>query len=376
MGRKSAGQYIEYKKDPVTGEYNFTLVGGTLEATNAFLWTDTNIEVTVGTNGDFATLNEALEYMSKFMIIKRADNISLKGMITILSGHIIDYPINIENIDLSWVTITAVDAYVSVNVDGYTFINVFNAKAPLIAYVVFENINPAVNYQTGIRLTQSTIEFKGDDTNKAGFKNFTTNISVEKASTVTGTKIDFTNGSAGLYIADSTFIADRVNFSKDTSGGLAIQTNGSCDITATDSFFVNCVNGIIIGGTTKLDLARSDLSTAGAIKAYDLSKADLQFCYFNPSISPNIEVHNGSQVNITGSTGANPSQPLNTLTNNGIIFDTNNPVPISDIYAQRTMITQETSSSNFPTGRYVGDMLFSEPLSHLYIWNGTTWQAV
>jgi hypothetical protein len=87
-------------------------------------------------------------------------------------------------------------------------------------------------------------------------------------------------------------------------------------------------------------------------------------------------VHNGSQVNITGSTGVNPSETLNTLTNNGIIFDTNNPVPISDIYAQRTMITQETSSSNFPTGRYVGDMLFSEPLSHLYIWNGTSWQAV
>ena len=40
---------------------------------------DSNILVTVGTRGTFQTLNQALEFMSKFMIIHHADGQQLKG---------------------------------------------------------------------------------------------------------------------------------------------------------------------------------------------------------------------------------------------------------------------------------------------------------
>ena len=77
-----------------------------------------NVEMTVGSGGDFATLNEAFSAITdKYpAYVKGGLAINIK----ILSGTTINEQIAIQKADFSYVTITAVDAYVPVNVDGFT----------------------------------------------------------------------------------------------------------------------------------------------------------------------------------------------------------------------------------------------------------------
>lgn len=76
--------------------------------------------VTVGDNGDFATINDALAYLSMYYPVYKATGI--KCEIQILDGTIINEQIWVERIDLSYITITSANAdnTVQVDVTGWT----------------------------------------------------------------------------------------------------------------------------------------------------------------------------------------------------------------------------------------------------------------
>ncbi|HSH50486.1 MAG TPA: hypothetical protein VK982_02075, partial [Bacteroidales bacterium] len=306
-------KYISYDGN------NLTLVGG-----NVISLTDTNISVTVGDTtpvsaggqgADFATLNEALEYMSKFRIIKKADNSTLSGNITIKSGHIINYSINLYNVDLSWVSITAEDSNVSVNISEFRFIDISNSKAPFISGFVFENIS-TTNFPDGLVMDNSTIMLS-----YSGFKNFNNNIRAQNNSFLGGYNLVLSNAKLdALTLNSSNAFLGSVDFSNALN--YAIQAQNSCKVIATESNFDFCDDAIICSGNSTLDISGSDLQQAtGAIEISELSFLNAKDCLFHSFVSPNIIVSDGGIINAKNVTGANFNQTTNTITGNGIIFN-------------------------------------------------------
>lgn len=99
-----------------------------------------NVEMTVGANGDFQTLNEAFAAITEKYpaYVKGGLAINIK----ILSGTTINEQIAVQKADFSYVTITAVDSFVPVNVDGFTAqgLNSHDLRTPNVgAFIGGEN---------------------------------------------------------------------------------------------------------------------------------------------------------------------------------------------------------------------------------------------
>jgi hypothetical protein len=264
------------------------------------LWADTDITVTVGNTtpidqggqgADFATLNDALEYMSKFMIIYKSDNQILKGQIKLLSGVKINKKLSFHNVDLSWVTIISEDSTVEIDTNSSECIYAENSKLP--TFMTHFNVTSG---SEDIIISNSDLEFNdGEAAIKNGIDNFYA-MYIRRGSEFRAFSSDFNNATA-VYLNNSRFISTNIKYK-------------------------NCDFGIRVYYTSIADLEGADFTgtTNFSLNVRHMSQVNAQYCIFDSSISPNITVGYGSQVNITGSTGANPSQPLNTLTSDGIIF--------------------------------------------------------
>lgn len=76
-----------------------------------------DMEVTVGANGDFPTINKALAYLSKFYPTYKSGGVNIN--IKILSGTTISEQVFVSRIDLQHITIISEDSIVPVNCDGW-----------------------------------------------------------------------------------------------------------------------------------------------------------------------------------------------------------------------------------------------------------------
>jgi len=66
------------------------------------------ITVTVGTGGDYPTINAALEYLSKLQPVY--DSAGITATINLLSGFVMAEQVLVRGLDLGWITITGADA--------------------------------------------------------------------------------------------------------------------------------------------------------------------------------------------------------------------------------------------------------------------------
>lgn len=93
----------------------FPDLSGAYDVSSTF---DETTTVTVGTGGDYATLGEAVTALSEKYPIYAPQGLGV--YVKILSGTVINEQIAVCGTDLSYITIIAEDAEVSVNVDGFT----------------------------------------------------------------------------------------------------------------------------------------------------------------------------------------------------------------------------------------------------------------
>jgi hypothetical protein len=75
--------------------------------------TGNNVSVTVGTGGDFSTLNSAIEYLSRRYqpIYKKA---GVKATINMLAGFVMAEQVLVHGLDLSWITIDGADVQTTI----------------------------------------------------------------------------------------------------------------------------------------------------------------------------------------------------------------------------------------------------------------------
>lgn len=122
--------------------------------------------VTVGENGDFQTINAAIEYLSQ----KRPEHVTsgeIKAEIQLLSGYTMQEQVFVENVDLSWIVITSEASTVTIDRGSLTRrINVnqppeftispafacFNGFLPVIDVLFAMNASGTANDQSGVFL--------------------------------------------------------------------------------------------------------------------------------------------------------------------------------------------------------------------------------
>ena len=200
------------------------------------------ILVTVGTGGDYPTINAALEYLSKLQPVYASAGIT--ATINLLTGFTMAEQVLVRGLDMGWVTITGADA------------------------------------ETTITNTALTTNFTAAD---YGFSSYPA-FGVSKGGV--------------LPRIDQLFRFDVANVGGEKRGIMAVGAGSSADVLAGAGVNDAGTDGIYADNGSTINAKGADASGAG---------------------SYGINASSGSTINAGGATGT-LSQAINTVTNNGIIF--------------------------------------------------------
>jgi hypothetical protein len=241
-----------------------------------------DITVTVGSGGDYSTINDALAALSAYYPLYVSGGFTAE--ISLLSGFVMAEQVLVSGIDLSWITITSVDAEVTITRSALT--TVFYTRYPVFG--VCRGRLPVI----GALFSMDT---SGTATDRDGV--FLTEGSVAVISTGCGVK---NAGGTGLNCYKvSRALADGANFS---GGEHCIACSRGSHVTAREA--------VLTGGTTRGIYANE----GGYIVA--------MFANCQRGASPvdtDIVVGNGSTIVAISATGG-LSQTANTVAAAGIIY--------------------------------------------------------
>ena len=309
--------------------------------------TDVTLNYTVGTGGDFATLNEAIEEASHFYPAY-ATGTPIEVNISLLTGYIETEGVFIRDIDLSYITITSIDATVTANVSGNLF-DVENGGMPNLECIF--DMGGAGGH--GIHCAQAKVTV-GDG---GGVVNAGTNgINSIATNWLTVLDGDFSGAQGyGAYVNHGSFaeIGDSDFSSAGQAGGLSPETNQP-------------YNGIYVRHSSRVNLA-------GACNLRLSPGSDSE---------DDLRVEFGGQCDHDITYIGGQFQPSNVLSPDGIIFQSDaelgssivgsasfpaaNEVVINDIpkWTRRLSIKIEGASINTAT---------RQPIIELSIDNGSSW---
>lgn len=257
-------------------------------AAGAIVRSDADIAISVGTGGDYATLNEALEFLSGF--IPRYNLSGFSAVITQKTGFDMAEQVAIVGHNFGWVTVVSEDAEVTIirsalttsanAFDWSTDANLPNRKAawfgyhgavlPRIATLYnMDSSGPDANY-VGILLhgSHATIMdgagvknvIKGTGTDGRG-------INATHGSTVTGWGAIWDGCQIGMRISN----ASKANFRVCSAVGcqIALDINGSTEVAIQDSDLSGAVgtsnvHAIWASGAAKVKASGCDLTGCGS----------------------------------------------------------------------------------------------------------------
>lgn len=214
-----------------------SFINGLIEfGSNVTIGSNLNQTVTVGSGGDYATINLALEQLSKIVPAYKSGGFT--ATINILSGTTISEQILINGVNLSFISITSDDLIVQVDGSSFTGVNAFvyvdsGGVSPLIATTfnlsAGTSINGAVAQGGG-----SFISFSSD--NKAGMTGFEANLFAEFGGSIFATNCTLDDG------------------------GIAIKSHYGSNIDASNSTAKNSTSRAIEVLTSKVDFFLGDAS--------------------------------------------------------------------------------------------------------------------
>jgi len=278
-----------------------TTVQGDLVADN--LYTETEVDnllddksslqaagltVTVGTGGDYPTINAALEYLSKLQPVY--DSAGITATINLLTGFTMAEQVLVRGLDLGWITITGVDGETTITNTALT-------TDFTTADYGFDS-SPAFGVSKGGVLPRIDQLFRFNVANVGGNKHGIIAVGAgSSADVLAGAGVNDA-GTFGIYAAKgSTINAEGA----DASGA------GNRGITASNGSTINAEeanasgaggNGIYASRGSTINAYAADTSSAG---------------------THGISAAFGSTINAALATGT-LSQAINTVTRSGIIF--------------------------------------------------------
>lgn len=267
-----------------------------------------DITVTVGSGGNYATINEALaSLVALYYPVYLATGVVPQATINLLSGFVMAEQVLIECLDLSWITITGVDAETMITRSALTrnmggrrpAFGAVRGTLPVIGQLFNMDISGVATYRDGVFCNFGRC-YINSAYSACGVKNAgDRGISAEHGSTVIAEGADISGaGAYGIFAASaSTVDARSVNASGAGEYGVCV----------------------VSGSTVNAQLA--DASGAGSRGIYASNGSTVNAEGVNASGAGEYGVYvvSGSTINATSATGTSSPAP-NTLTSRGIIF--------------------------------------------------------
>ena len=291
------------------------------------------ITVTVGTGGDYPTINAALEYLSKLQPVY--DSAGITATINLLTGFTMAEQVLVRGLDLGWVTITGADAETTITNTALTT-DFTTADYGFDSY-------PAFGVSKGGVLPRIGQLFRFDVENVGGNKHGIMAVGAgSSADVLAGAGVNDA-GTFGIYgIRGSTINANGANASGAGSTGIFAQRSatinahsadagaGSIGISANHGSTINAneanasgagTTGIYASRGSTIDAGGANASGAGTygISARSGSTINAEGANASGAGTYGIYATNGTTINAYAATGT-LSQAINTVTSNGIIF--------------------------------------------------------
>ena len=295
-----------------------------------------NTTKTVGSGGDFTTLNLAINWCKK--VIPNEYKVTLQ----LMAGFVWSENISLDNVNLSNVEITSVDSVVNATFDGTSFA-VWGKDSHMPKWsILLQCLKSTIN---GMRLDKCDIKFSSN----CGIINGNNNLLAFSSRIYSdGTILAYYNTGSGSFGVCEFYLGTSVMASIHCSNlsiiGSEFMGNFiKCrDISVNDCGVIHAVSLLPESYTSLIELTISGSSTASVtynsgtfdLYAYESSRVSIgDFVtgvrYINSSTGSSVNVHNstfttatvlyGGTIIANGSTGT-LSQTANTITENGIIF--------------------------------------------------------
>ena len=316
---------------------------GDADVLNSYNVLTSAVTVTVGVSGDYSTINAALAGLTQQFPTYQST--SARATINILSGTQLTEQVIVDGIDLSWITITSVDATVTENiavlnsisathsgvyspffcaVNGGKFpiidikISTSRSSGSVVAFAAFgagSALQLSASSSVGVNCAASTpsavygIVATGGASVVADLATITgcwRNVQCLDCATVTvrGAILDNAYNNPSIYVEGSAFVNAR-GASIDNSGASFGESSVAC-----------------ISSTVNLTLATIDSPKGHGVQVSGGGMAHCTSCAVTNEAGGSFyafDISSGSIISANLSTGTK-SQTVNTLTANGIIF--------------------------------------------------------
>jgi len=270
-----------------------------------------DILVTVGTGGDYPTINAALEYLSKLQPVY--DFAGITATINLLTGFVMAEQVLVRGLDLGWVTITGVDGETTITNTALTT-NLTAADYGFDSY-------PAFGVSKGGVLPRIDQLFRFDVANVGGSKHGIMAVGAgSSADVLAGAGVNDA-GDIGIYAyRGSTIDAGGADASGAENYGIYAYSGSTINAGGANASGAGNI-GIRASRGSNINAGGANASGAGnhGIRASRGSTIDAGGANASGAGDIGIRAGSGSTINAGGATGT-LSQTANTLTSDGIIF--------------------------------------------------------
>ena len=295
----------------------------------------TNITVNVGVGQTYTTINQALEYLSGFYPMYKQSGVT--ATINLKAGFVMAEQVLVSGIDLGWITIVGEDAETIITHTALT--TAFNSTypafgvdkggtSPIIGQLFRFNVEKVGGDKHGLMAYGA-----GSSANVLSGKGFigagANGIYAIRGSTINALSANCSNaGANGMYAGlASTINAYGANCSNAGSSGMYANAG------TVNAEGANCsnagANGIVASNAGTVNASGANCSNAGANGIYagtgSTVNAYVVIIQNQTTGTARVRVQDGSHIeatgiNTTGGTVTVFSQAINTLTQNGIIY--------------------------------------------------------
>lgn len=277
--------------------------------------------VTVGTGGDFATINEAIEYLSKKHARYWPDGYTAE--IRLLSGFVMQEQVFVEGINLGWITITSEDSEVTIR-RASLLKQTPSLDLPILGFrkPAFFGYKNAVLPTIGTIFTMDTTfdnEGRGYDWRDGIVISHNSRIVINRQCGIKNVSPDSTYGSStpyGLLAVNGSIATIEEAIFSGSAIGIGVY-NGSI-VSARNTDLSNCA--IKPGDVSRSHLyAQHSNMTGGGwegLLVYDGSYVNIESVNLSGAGGDGLIVFNGSVVNadgadISGTSGSNSVRIIN-----------------------------------------------------------------
>ncbi len=313
------------------------------QAHNGITISNSNELVTVGSNGDFETINEAIKYLiTKYPSYNTSNKINTTATIKLLSGFIMAEQVLVEGLNLGWVEIIGEDNETVINGSAltveFTFdtnnyrtnpaFGVSNGTLPKISQL-FNMQTSTGSDKTGISVINNGDCFIAKD---CGIKNAQRyGLFVSGNSRAQAENSIFSGASeGGIFVARSSAV-NAASADASNAGEHGIYANQGSSINAVNANASNAgKNGIYANQGSSINAWGADAHGADEKGIYANQSSSINIINVNArkitsqDSSTDIVVGSGSLISLTTSgnykTIGGCSQELNKVTSSGIIF--------------------------------------------------------